>query len=505
MTRSARTRSRTCGPRRRARKPAGPAVHGACLVILTAGLVASPTPAQETSFEALRDSALEAMGGGDVERIELTGSGWDACLGQAWSVQEGWARWELRDYRRTIDYDAGRSVRSAMRRPGLDPERLGGCGAQPDAAARSRETSIGPDSAWPEQLPIWMTPHGFLKLAERAETSVAAADPGRTVTLQLSRSGTEYTLRGHYGEDDLLERIVTWVEHPIFGRMEVETVFRDYRRFDGLRFPSAMTRKQGGFAMLDVTIDDVVVDPPPGRAVASDEPRRPGSGGAPEPAYVEIDDGVFVLRGAYQSVAVEFDDFSVVIDGMQSESRTREIIELTHEAIPDKDIRYVVNTHSHFDHATGLRQFAAAGATIVTHSTNVTFFETALSTPRTADPDVSAPTDAYDVRVRGVDGRFEIRGDAGRVLEVHELRSGRHANDMLIAYLPRSGTIVEADLLQPWINPVFGGDDGPHPYLVYLFEELERLGLDYRQFVPVHEPAEPPTMPRAALVEAVSP
>jgi len=35
---------------------------------------------------------------------------------------------------------------------------------------------------------------------------------------------------------------------------------------------------------------------------------------------------VFVMLGAYQGTAVEFDDFSVVIDGLQNDNRSRELI-----------------------------------------------------------------------------------------------------------------------------------------------------------------------------------
>ena len=49
---------------------------------------------------------------------------------------------------------------------------------------------------------------------------------------------------------------------------------------------------------------------------------------------------------------------------------------------------------------------------------------------------------------------------------------------MLIGYIPSTHTVVEADLLQPWISPQFGGKNGPHPLLVYLDQELKRLGLD---------------------------
>lgn len=480
---------------------AGLLTAGACLSALAAGGAA----AQEITFETLRESALDAMGGGDIERIELTGAGWDACLGQAWNVSDGWARWELRDYRRVIDYAEGASLQTAMRRAAMDPDKVGGCGAQPGAQPTRQQSRIDANSAWPDQLPVWLTPHGFLHLAAQQGASIAAEGDGYKVSVGVPRGDIEYTLNGYFNGDSLLERIETWVDDSVFGDMLVEAEFADYRRFGPLLYPESLVYKQGGFPALVLTLDGVVpntdadTSPPEGNA-------RPGGGGGGAPAadeerYVEIGDGIFAMLGAYQAVAVEFDEFSVVIDGLQNDSRSIELIALTHEAIPNKPIRYVVSTHSHFDHAYGLRAFADEGATVLTHAANVEFFEQALSAPRTLATDAALRRPAMPVNVQGVDGRLVISDDAGQSIELHALEGGVHADDMLIAYLPSIKTIVEADVLQPWINPVFGG--GGHPYLVYLYDELERLGLDYEQFVPIHRPPEPPTMPKSALVEAV--
>src|SRR5690606_35837186 len=134
--------------------------------------------------------------------------------------------------------------------------------------------------------------------------------------------------------------------------------------------------------------------------------------------YVELGDGVFVMLGAYQGVAVEFDEFAVVIDGLQNDSRVRELIRLTHEAIPNKPIRYVVVTHSHFDHASGLRDFIAEGAVVVTHEANVEFFERALSAPRTLAADRTLRRPGGSVTVQGVSGRHVISDDSGQAIEL---------------------------------------------------------------------------------------
>lgn len=474
------------------------AVLGACVLV---GIgIADPGRAQDVDAASVYDAAIEALGGRDTDSIAFTGAGWDACLGQAWSVEEGWARWELTNYRRVVDYARGISSQTAMRRPGLDPEHIGGCGAQPDAAPRPQQSSIGPEAAWPDKLPIWLTPHGFAKLVAAGDPGIERVRRGWQVTLPLARDGVDYTLVGRYNRDFELESIRTWVDNTVFGDMEVLAEFGAYRDFGGVSFPESLSVREGGFATLSLAIDGAEHG---AAAAVDDTPRRGRPPGADGPRWTEIGDGIFAFHGAYQAVAVEFERFSVVIDGLQSDERVRELIAMTNAAIPGKPIRYVISTHSHFDHASGLRQFAAEGAVILTHALNVDFFEQALSTPRTLRRDPIEPSEVR-VNVQGIDGRFVISDTSGQLVELYPLEPSAHAADMLVVYLPPIRTIVEADVLQPWINPIFGGDGGPHPFLVYLDEQLERAGIDYEQFVPIHVPPEPPTMDRAALEAVVS-
>ena len=43
--------------------------------------------------------------------------------------------------------------------------------------------------------------------------------------------------------------------------------------------------------------------------------------------------------------------------------------------MPNKPIKYLINTHHHFDHASGIRTYAAEGITIVTHEINRPYYE----------------------------------------------------------------------------------------------------------------------------------
>jgi glyoxylase-like metal-dependent hydrolase (beta-lactamase superfamily II) len=295
--------------------------------------------------------------------------------------------------------------------------------------------------------------------------------------------------------------------------MLVEAEFSGYRAFDGLRFPARILHKQGGLAILELAIDKVV----PNSTAAAAAPAaaaggRGGAGGAgggggaggrggaaapaAAPAPVEMAPGVFVLDGAYQAVAVAFNDYSIVIDGMQNEARTRAVIEQTKKAIPGKPIRYVVVTHSHFDHVTGLRDFVAEGTTIVTHESSAKFFERALSTPRTINKAEARP--AGTPKIQAVGDRFVLQ-DGKQVVELHRIRGHVHGDDMLIAFIPSAKTIVESDLVQPWISPQFTNVG----YLTHLANELDRLKLNYDSFVSIHRPTPPPTVSRADFLKAI--
>ncbi len=481
------------------------------LAVLAVGTAcALPGQAQQSfaTFADFEAAALAALNSESLTRLEFTANGWEGCLGQPWRIDAGWARWELTGYTRVLDFDAGMSVHSAQRRAGLDPDRIGGCGAQPSAAATPQQSSITPQSPWANQLTLWLTPQGFLELAEDNNATVAADNGGWTVSFTKTDGTVNYPFSGYFNAELLPERIETRIDNTVFGDMLVEAEFSDYRDFGGVRFPAHLVHKQGGFAVLDLMIDGVT----PNTTASAEAPARPGGGpggpggggGGQAPALPtgvsEVGPGIFVSHGAYQGVFVEFDGYSVVIDGLQSDARAAELIAQVKEAIPGKPIRYVITTHNHFDHASGLRAFVAEGATIITHNVNVDFFKEALSSPRTLqNPDPQA----LPVEVMGVGDMF-VLSDETQQIQLHRLVGDTHADDMLIAYLPSIKAVVEADILQHWIGAQFGGNyEGGHPFLHLLADELDRLGLDYTQFIPVHRPPQPPFQGKAELMTAI--
>ena len=58
---------------------------------------------------------------------------------------------------------------------------------------------------------------------------------------------------------------------------------------------------------------------------------------------------------------VEFKDFVAVVEAPVNEERSLAVIAEANRLVANKPIRYVVNTHHHFDHAGGLRTYLLAG------------------------------------------------------------------------------------------------------------------------------------------------
>ena len=71
-------------------------------------------------------AAVKAMGTANVKTIQYSGTGWNAAVGQSFSPDKDWPRFEVTRYTRTIDYEARTSREELTRRQGNNPPRGGG-------------------------------------------------------------------------------------------------------------------------------------------------------------------------------------------------------------------------------------------------------------------------------------------------------------------------------------------------------------------------------------------
>jgi glyoxylase-like metal-dependent hydrolase (beta-lactamase superfamily II) len=477
---------------------------GAPLIVAFIALVSAGIAAQNAATVVA--TASKAMGVENLGSITYSGTAQNANFGQSRNIGTPWAPGgitRITSYTRTIDLNQPASRAFGPTQPPQVP------GAPAPAPGTFNQNITPAQTNWTQQLEIWITPWGFLKGA--AANNAMLRQAGRLSVVSWSPavkspSGQAYLVTGYINRDGLVEKVETRVDHPVAGDLLIEAEYFGYRDLGGVQVPERVIQKRAGRQTFEATISAATANPanlkelltPPAAAAG----QAGGGGGAPQaPPAVEaqrIADGVYRITGGYVSLAVDMGDHVVVLEGGQSEARGLAVINAARQAIPNKPIRYVVNTHPHFDHASGLAPFVAEGITILTHENNDDFLEDALAAPRRLLGDTLSKANRKP-DVDGVGDRRVLRG-ANRTIELHHVRDLQHTDGMLIAYLPNEKILFTADFGIP--NP--GAAPGPvNPSLPVLVANIERLKLDFNSFITVHPPVPDRPLTRADLMGAV--
>ncbi len=210
----------------------------------------------------------------------------------------------------------------------------------------------------------------------------------------------------------------------------------------------------------------------------------------------KLGDGVFRLTtgaGSYDSIIVDFRDHIMMLEAGQNEARALAYIAEAKKLIPNKPIRYIMNTHAHADHTGGLPAMVAEGATIITQKNNETFFDRALNTPRTLLNDRLA-SNPRKAKVESVSDK-KVYSDGRRRVEMYHIYPAPHSNGMMVAYFPQEKVLFQGDFSLP--APGQPAND----HVKALVAALEKLNLDFERYMNVHAPASPQT--KAELWKAV--
>jgi glyoxylase-like metal-dependent hydrolase (beta-lactamase superfamily II) len=470
-------------------------------LLLLAGAVAS-TLAQGPDALA---SATSVLGADKLKSVQFVGSGSSYTVGQAYEAGEPWPRLNVNSYTATIDYETGRMRTEVVRTvpdpvpPGVAPFqgqqrqvqaislRYGWNIPQPPAGAPPPATPPSPtpmlEAVVNERiLFLWSTPHGFVKAAAANKATTRRA--GGATEVSFTRDG-KHRVVGRINAQNQVERVQTWVDNPVLGDMLIEMRYEGYREFGGVMFPSRLVQSQGGHPTLELTISAVQANPSLDLSVP-DSVSNPASPPAPiQVTAQQAAPGIHYLTGgSHHSVAIDMRDHVVVVEGPQSEARALAVIAKTKEVVPGKPIRFVVNTHVHFDHSGGLRPFVDEVATVVTHRSNQKFFEEAWAAPRMINPDRLAMSKKR-ARFQAVGDRGEL-SDGTRTIELHRIPS-RHNSGILAAYLPSEKILIEADLYSP-LAATAPPPATPNPFSIELADQIARLKLNVAQILALHGP-----------------
>jgi glyoxylase-like metal-dependent hydrolase (beta-lactamase superfamily II) len=214
-------------------------------------------------------------------------------------------------------------------------------------------------------------------------------------------------------------------------------------------------------------------------------------------------DGVwFLAGGTHNSVLVEYPNYLVMIESPLNDARAMGIMAEAKKLVPDKPIKYLINTHNHFDHAGGIRAFVAEGATIITQEMNKPFYERAWKVPRTLDADRLAQNPKKATFITFKDKYFLT--DGGRSLEMYRIDGDNHNAGMVMVYLPKEKILVEADDFTPAAPNAPSTGPRAHAGTVNLYEDLQRMKLDVVTIAPLHGFVVPFSEMRKAAAPQVS-
>jgi glyoxylase-like metal-dependent hydrolase (beta-lactamase superfamily II) len=434
----------------------------------------------------LRDTA-RAMGAENLTSVEYSGSGFFYWFGQAASPRSPWPKFYAKSYHRIIDLSAGVSAQTVVRTQYENPPHGGG--NQPVIGEETLTQIVSTHDRWSrddgigysagQQLEIWISPVGFLKAAMDHNATVAVRKiSGKTYSVVSYKPENEYPVTGYINDRGMLEKVETRVDNALLGDMPIEASYTEYRSFGALKFPAKIVEKQGGLPLLELTITDAKRDVAVNIQLPPAQNNNLNHVGIEQPAP-----GVYFLTGTHNSVAVGFDNYVVVIEAPLNEARSKAVIAEVNRLFPNLPIRFLVNTHQHIDHAGGLRTYAARGATIITGQINKAYYENVFRLRHTLHLD-ELSISGRKVSIEGVTGHRTL-SDGKHTVELYSLQNGGHADEMLIAYLPREKIVIEADEFTAGAASV-ATPPVANPFAAALVDNLDRLKLDYEIILGLH-------------------
>src|SRR6266850_2438547 len=191
------------------------------------------TPSAQDA-KAVIGNASRAMGVDTLKTVQYSATGLDFTLGQAPNPSSPWPKFINKSYTRSINFETPASKVDRVRMQGENPPRGGGqqpvVGEQP----QTQTIIVGADTPWVQQLEIVMMPHGFLRAAATKNATVEAKTIGGKKYNVVSFLGdNKAKVNGYINDQNLVERIETWIDNAFLGDMAFEGIYTDYKDAGG--------------------------------------------------------------------------------------------------------------------------------------------------------------------------------------------------------------------------------------------------------------------------------
>jgi len=457
--------------------------------ILLLSLGASGAWAQDAGAVLKRASA--AMGETDLKSLRYSADGTGFTFGQAYTPGGAWPKINVHSQIRTINYGSG-AMREEITLSRAEPR---GGGGYPPVAQQRNDQFVSGGFAWnvgaagPAPGPrfvsdrmhqMGITPHGVIKAAIKNNARLAwQSKDGKHVAVVSFTEPGRFMATAYINDAWLVERVESRFPDAVLGDTAAITTYSDYRDYSGVKFPGKIEQSIAGHPVLSVTVKEVTPN------VTFDAPVPDAVRAATERVTADkLADGVwFIGGGSHNSVAIEMRDHMILVEAPLNDGRSGPVMEQVKKLAAGKPIRYLINSHHHFDHSGGLRAAAAEGATLVMHSKTAAYFQRAFANPNKISPDMLARS-GKKAKFRTLTDKLVLQ-DASRSVEVHRIVDNNHNDTFLMVYLPKEKMLIEADAYTPG-PPNAPAPAQANPSTVNLVDNIERLKLQVERILPLH-------------------
>jgi glyoxylase-like metal-dependent hydrolase (beta-lactamase superfamily II) len=292
-------------------------------------------------------------------------------------------------------------------------------------------------------------------------------------------------------QTNLLTRYGYLYADPVTGDSEIAQTYSNYRAIGKLKLPGGRVLYNSGGVIQETEFTDLQLNTRPAENLFQGpedfEKLAAPPATPPPPAVSKIAEDVYLLQGlaggTHNVLFVAFNDHVLVLEAPEQiiyGNNSNQALAKIKETVPGKPIKYLVLTHHHSDHAGGFREYVAEGATIVATSETKKLLEKAAAAESTLLPNLSL---RQKLTIETLENKKRVFQDDKHVVELYDIGPNPHANEILVAYLPKEKILFQADLLNPAAN---GTIPIAQDATISFSERLQQLGLEVEKIYGVH-------------------
>ncbi len=160
----------------------------------------------------------------------------------------------------------------------------------------------------------------------------------------------------------------------------------------------------------------------------------------------KLGDGLYFMEningpgGPYHAIIAEFSNFILITEAPLDNSVSKHVIQKAKEIIPNKPIRYLVQSHHHNDHIGGALSYVEEGATIITTK------DAALLINEMSKNSSGSINNSFHLpKTQPVYKRWSMT-DVSNECIVFNIGPTPHSRQILITWFPKQGVLFQADV-----------------------------------------------------------